>query len=70
METLETGCKVKMEESGQSLQLLVKSVHLLLPTLTSKPHVYEFARIFSHLRWIWGSQFIEVIFLHTMNGGY
>lgn len=59
-----------MEESGQSLQLLVKSIRLLLPTLTSKPHVYEFARIFFHLRWAWGSQLIEVIFLHRMNCYY
>lgn len=59
-----------MEELGQSSQLLVKSVRLLLPTLTSKPHVYEFAKIFFHLRWVWGSQLIEVIFLHRMNCCY
>ena len=35
-----------MVESWQSLQVLVELVRLLLPTLTSKPHVYEFARIF------------------------
>lgn len=34
-----------MVESWQSLQVLVGLVRLLLPTLTSKPHVYEFARI-------------------------
>lgn len=34
-----------MVESWQSSQVPVELVRLLLPTLTSKPHVYEFARI-------------------------